>query len=362
MRMFKAIFIANVKEYIRDRSALFWFLVFPLIFVFIFGLVFTGTHEASYNIGIVAPSGNQIANKMIEGFKDVESFNVFIEKEDRQKELNALQKGERSIVVEIPNFDYQEINTGKKQEIPIYYDASKQQTTQMLLSVVRQMFGEAEHQISGVPRIFDLKPQSIQVDTLSDFDFILPGILAMALMQLGLFGSLQFLSLREQDIIRGLGVTPLSRGTILGSEVLLRLILGLIQTVVIISIGWLVFDVSIIGNILLVLGVVMLGSLTFISLGYMLISFVKTAEAGQGLIQVIQFPMLFLSGVFFPHELMPDFMQPIVKVLPLTYLGDALRRVMTGVNTQFSLMTDVLVLGGWLVITLIVAIKFWRWD
>ncbi len=362
MKMFKAIFMANVKEYLRDKSALFWFLVFPLIFVFIFGWVFTGSSEPVFNIGIIVHSEDEVTERMLAGFESVDSFNTYIEKGNGEGELEALRNGQRSLVIEIPKLNMENMSMNDAIDIPVYYDVSKQQTNQVLLSVVRQFFTEAERQLAGTPRIFNLEEKSITTERLTDFDYILPGILAMALMQLGLFGSIQFLTLREKKIIRGLGVTPLSRSIILGSEILLRMILGLIQTVIILTIGSIFFDITIANNIFKVFAIVMLGSITFISLGYMLISFVKTAEGGNGLIQVVQFPMMFLSGIFFPHEMMPDFIQPIVKILPLTYLGDALRTVITGLPAAYPLMTNVLVLGGWLLVTLIIAIKFWRWD
>jgi len=193
------------------------------------------------------------------------------------------------------------------------------------------------------------------------FNYILPGILAMALMQLGLFGSLQFLSLRERKIIRGLSITPLSRISILSSEILLRILVGFVQTGIIISLGVIVFDFSLEGNIIEIFLVVFLGSLTFVSFGYMLICFVKSIEAGNGLAQVVQLPMIFLSGIFFPADMMPSFMQPVVKIIPLTYLADSLRQVMTGIPGQFSLAVNLLVLSLWLVVTFIITVKFWRW-
>ena len=94
----------------------------------------------------------------------------------------------------------------------------------------------------------------------------------------------------------------------------------------------------------------------------MLISFVKTMEGGNGLIQVVQFPMMFLSGIFFPVEMLPDFLLPVLRILPLTYLGDALRMVITGFPGNYSLLTDMLVLLGYLVISTMITIKLWRWE
>ena len=363
MKMFKAIFMANIKEYVRDKASIFWFLVFPLIFVFIFGWVFSDMGEnMSFNISFLVHSETEFTDQMIEEVKAVSSFNVFLAEGDGEEEFEALEKGERHILIEIPEFDHQDLFAEGGIDIPVYYDASNQQMSQIVLSVVQDIFAGVERQITAVPRIFNIDAKSIQAEGMTNFDFILPGILAMALMQLGLFGSIQFLSLREKKIIRGLGVTPLSRVAILGSEVLFRSILGIIQGIIIITVAILVFDISLVGNIFQVFAVVLLGCLCFISLGYLLISFVKTVEAGEGLIQAVQFPMMFLSGIFFPYEFMPDFIQPVVRILPLTYLGDALRQVMVGFSGPRSLQTNIIVLSVWLLATSLLTIKFWKWD
>ena len=85
-------------------------------------------------------------------------------------------------------------------------------------------------------------------------------------------------------------------------------------------------------------------------------------EGALPIIQIIQFPMLFLSGIFFPVEIMPDFMRPIIAIIPLTYLGDALRQVMVEATPLYPLILDIGVLSAWLVICMILAIKLFRWE
>ena len=94
----------------------------------------------------------------------------------------------------------------------------------------------------------------------------------------------------------------------------------------------------------------------------MLICFVDSMEGGNGLAQVVQLPMIFLSGLFFPVEMMPNFMQPVVRVIPLTYLVDALRQVMVDIPADFSLSVNIGVLVIWLFISFLITVKFWRWE
>ncbi|MCG8640027.1 MAG: ABC transporter permease [Desulfobacterales bacterium] len=361
MKIFKEMFKANLKELLRDKEGLFWLLAFPIIFIFIFGIIFSGGDgEQTFTIGIVSESSTPVNEMIVQIIDGIDNFKV--SEGSKENELAALEKGKRSLVFVLPEVGYQDIMAGKQIEVPIYYDATQTNTNQVLIPVIGQIFSQIENNVTGKKQIFTIKQEAVQAEKLSNFDYILPGILAMSLMQLGLFGSLEFLSLREKKIIRNLGVTPLSRSSLLSSEVLLRMIIALVQTILIISIGRVFFNVTIVGSIFAVTGVVILGGFTFTSLGYMLITFSKSMESGRGILQVVQFPMMFLSGIFFPIEFMPSYIKPVIKALPLTYLGDALRQVMIGTSGYHSMTTNLLVLSAWFVVSLIITIRFWRWD
>ena len=107
---------------------------------------------------------------------------------------------------------------------------------------------------------------------------------------------------------------------------------------------------------------VILGALAFTSIGYVIASFARTEEAANGITSVVQFPLMFLSGIFFPLEIMPDWLRSIATLMPLTYLGDALRQVMVGGAPFVPLGVDVLILGAWLAVCLVISGRFFRWQ
>lgn len=361
MKIFRKVFLANFRELVRDKAALFWFLAFPIIFSVFFGIIFSGNTKQNYEIGIILPNNeNLMVQQFVEGISSVPTFKVT--SGSKEEELDALEKGERSLVLSLVDFEPSEIGSSKGLEIPLYFDSSKMMVNQSLIPIIEGFLLDIEFGIIGHERNITLQPEAIQARQLTDYEYILPGLLALALMQLGLFGSLRFLELRENKILRGLSITPLPRGVLLVSELLLRLLVALVQATLIILIGKIVFGITIVGNLLVVAGVVVFGALVFISMGYLLISFAKSIDSGNGIIQAVQFPLMFLSGIFFPVEILPDYIQPIVRVLPLTYLGDILRQVMTGVTSGHSITMNLLVLGGWLVLNLTLTIKFWKWE
>jgi ABC-2 type transport system permease protein len=102
--------------------------------------------------------------------------------------------------------------------------------------------------------------------------------------------------------------------------------------------------------------------MTFLALGYMLSAFAKTEEAIMPLLMAISFPMMFLSGIFFPVDMMPGFMQPVMAALPLTYLGDSMRQIMVNASAIHPMLLNLAVLGAWFVACLAVAVRFFKWE
>lgn len=361
MKTFWQLVAASVKDIGRDKMSLFWFLLFPVLFILLFGAIFSNEGNPSYEVGIVSESANPLSEGVSAGIRAVPVFKVHAG--TRDDELDALKKGKRSLVVDVSSLSPEAmISSIVPPKVYVYYDKTQTTAQQVLLPVIRQVFDEIERHITGRPRMFEVVTEPVQRTAMRMIDFLLPGVLAMALMQLGLFGSLRAVSLREQKILKSLGATPLPRGLLLVSEVLVRMVMALIQTFAIVLIGYLVFKVNVLGSWFAVLGIVLLGALTFVSMGYMLASFPKTEEAGVGLVQLVQFPMMFLSGIFFPVDIMPSFLRPVVTAMPLTYLADLLRQVMVGAPPLHSVSTNLAVLGGWTIATLILAVRFWRWE
>jgi ABC-2 type transport system permease protein len=135
-----------------------------------------------------------------------------------------------------------------------------------------------------------------------------------------------------------------------------------VQAVIIVLVGSVLFGVSVSGNLLVIAGFVVLGSLAFLALGYVIASFAKTEDAANGMTSIVQFPMMFLSGTFFQIEQMPEFLQQIARLIPLTYLSDALRQVMVDGAAFAPLGVCAAVLLGWLVVCFGIAARFFKWQ
>lgn len=359
--MILSLYLANLKEFYRSKMALFWTLAFPVFFILLFGTIFSEENGVGFKVGVVNKSTGEPGDSITKALEAVEILNV--SKGEEEAEMVQFKTGKRDFIIVIPEALTENIAEKKTTEIKVYYDPSSTTAVSVGLPIMREILSGIERQASGVFPLLTVKAEQLQKKTLRVIDYLLPGILAMSLMQLGLFATVSpLVQLREKGVLRRLGATPLPRSYLLISQLLFRLTIGLSQTAIIMIMGRLVFDVQMVGSWLLLISFVLLGALAFVSLGYLIAGLSSTVEASHGISQLFNLPMMFLSGIFFSVDMMPDFLKPIVKAMPLSYLGDALRQIMVGSIPLYSLELNALVLSGWLVICSLLAVKFFRWE
>jgi ABC-2 type transport system permease protein len=365
MRSLIALTIANLKSFTRDRAALFWTLAFPVVFVILFGTIFAGG-DTNYRLGWVDEDGSPPAAALRTAFADnapVELTDGTLD-EVRAKMLDGDLEGILVIPAGLGDA-VSEAQTGGHPapvSVRVLTDPSRSNTALAVQQIASGLVMGANLEFSGTTPLLTVTPESLQTNRLTSVSFFVPSILAMALMQLGVFAAIPLVQQREKLILKRLNATPLPRWTLVGSNVLVRLLIATAQTVIIIGIGVAVLGVEVIGNWALIAGFVVLGALAFTSIGYVIASFARTEEAATGMTSIVQFPLMFLSGIFFPLEIMPDWLRGVATFMPLTYLGDALRQTMVGGTPFAPLGLDALVLAGWLAVCLGIASRFFRWQ
>jgi len=355
--------IANVKSFRRNREAMFWTLAFPVIFVALFGAIFSGG-STRFEVAWVDHDGTPAAAELRAGFGQVRLLELRDAAEDEA--LALMRQGDVDAVIVVPAGVGEAMTPGVAPRAPaalvLYTDPSRSTATQTLNQVVEQVVGAVNQRLSGVPPALAVETRSLQTQSISAAAYFVPSILAMALMQLGLFASIPLVAQREKLILKRLAATPLTRLTLVTSNVLMRLLVAAVQTVLIVGVGALMFGVTIVGNLLVIIGLIALGAVTFLAIGYLIASWARNEEAATGITSAVQFPMMFLSGIFFPIAFMPEWLQPVAAFLPLTYLADALRQTMVGGAAYVALPIDVAVLAVWLAVATAITARFFRWQ
>jgi ABC-2 type transport system permease protein len=357
--------LANIRSFLRDRAALFWTLAFPLIFILMFGAIFTGGGPQTRTFGWVDQDGSTASGQLRSAFAGIE--NVELVDGGLEAALEQMRRGDLAAVLVVPA-GYGEAlaaaasGGGASATVTAYTDPTQSAQRAANLQLIAGVLNGVSLAIDGRGPAVVVAEQAIQTQDLGFVSYLVPSILGMALMQLGVFSAVPLVADREKLILKRLSATPLRRWQLVGSNVIMRLLIGLVQTVIIVGVGAAMFGVQIAGNLALVGALVVLGTLAFIALGYVIASFAATEDAANGMTSVVQFPLMFLSGTFFPIDAMPDFLRAIARVLPLTYLSDALRQTMVGGAAFAPLWLCFAVLAGFLAVCFAISARFFRWQ
>ena len=345
---------ANVTMSLRNRAALFWNLAFPALFIVIFGVVFGRGATVQFDVGIVGPE-SRFRDGVIAALEENPSFTVSTGEE--AEELRALEDGNRGVVaVFAPDA------AGGADDLPavtLYYNATDGPTSQLAVGAVRQALID----VAGGPPPLPIDVRPVAGQDVSFMDVFAPGILAMSLMNSGIIGlATAFVTYRERGILRRIRVTPFPLTSFILARVISQLVIAGLQAVILLGMAWALFGLHLRGNLLVVLLAIVVGALAFLAIGFAISGIAPNAETAASYANLITFPMLFLSGIFFSMESAPAWLRPITKVLPLPYLVDALREPITFGNGLAAIWRDLAVLLLVFAIAMGIAVRFFRWD
>ncbi|MCD4669293.1 MAG: ABC transporter permease [Actinomycetia bacterium] len=194
-------------------------------------------------------------------------------------------------------------------------------------------------------------------------EYMLPGIIVMAIMVNGIMSNATgFVEDRGKGIYRRLSLTPLKRQTIIGAQILHRYLVIIVQTIILLAVGIFAFNIRIGGNYFYFWLVLTFGAICFLSIGFALASLIKSTRSATPICMIVFFLMLFLGGIFFPASIMPNFLIIFSKILPSTHLSDALRIIIIEGKGLGSAWSQLAVMGGWVITSLIISIRFFRWE
>ena len=217
--------------------------------------------------------------------------------------------------------------------------------------------------VNGEATPVAISTQGIQDKNVNYVEFLVPGVLAMSIMNKGIVGlSAAFATMRERGILKRIKVTPFPLISFITSRVATQILVALCQGAILLGLAKLIFNLDIVGNLPEVAVFIFLGSLAFLTIGFFVAGVSRKQESATALAQLISFPMLFLSGVFFPLDRSPVWLQDVAKALPLTYLADGLRQVMVYGASLTNLWADLLALVLTTAIGIALAIRFFRWE
>lgn len=355
------LFLANLKMLVRNRQALFWTLMFPLMFTLIFGLFFGRSNNMAGTIDVVNKSQTDLAKNLIKGLSEANVLNIN-EVSDINDAKSQVEKSKISAVVFIPEDFGNLIDPASPKNITVYYDPSSSQATSILSAFLDKYLIGTSFAIQNAKPIFSVTQEKIGSNRpFSYFDFIMAGILGLALMNGSIMGMAVAISkYREDKILKRITTTPLPTWKFLTSEVTARLVLNVVQVGLILSVGVYVFHGHVYGNLWVLIAVALLGAILFQLMGFVMAGFAKTADAAQGMAQAVAIPMMFLGGVFFPIDALPKWLFNIVQFLPIAPLLRMLRGISIDSLSPLSNPMNIEIILAWIVAMSLLALWKFR--
>lgn len=357
MKAFFSITITALKMLFRNKQSLFftWFL--PLFLMLIIGYV-TRETDTTIRLGVVYNHDNPATVQVVSALRNVDALEITDGTIDDEKA--QLQDNKRDIVAVLPETfsfapaDQQPIT------VTLYENQSNPAQSAIGVMIVRQFFQEMSIQATHAPQLFQFATEQLSAKTMRYVDFLVPGILAMTIMQLGIFGTaFSIVDAKQKGILKRIIATPVRPWQFVIGNMLARLTLSLTQAIILITVAALVFDVHF-SHWGWLTGLIVIGNIIFLSLGLFISGVAKTVESVPVLANLIAFPMMLLGGVFFPTTNLPEWLKVIVDKLPIAILADLLRKTTTLGKTLSEVWLSLLLLIVWAIVALLLANFFFR--
>jgi ABC-2 type transport system permease protein len=354
-----------LRAYARDRTALFFGFLFPLLFMVLFGVLNFGG-SVRVDLAVVDEARNEQSASFITTLQRIETLRVTIG--ERTAELEKLRTGDRDLVLVIPG-DFRiapvgpAVVLGTAPTLTVYRNSARPEEAAVGTAILNSVINELSFAVTRTAPVVALRREEITGPDLKYVDFLTPGIVGMTIMQLGISSvAFAFVADRQRGVIRRIMATPIPRRSYMAAHVLQRLILAVVQVLILLAVAVFAFKVTVVGGLGSLLLVAVLGAVVFLNLGFAVTGLLATENQAAVATQIVTLPQMFLSGVFFSRDAVPAFLKPIADYLPLTFLNDALRAIATTGATLADVGGDILGLVVWAVVSFVLAYRLFRLD
>ncbi len=348
----------NFMMLLRQRALLISTLGLAVISMLVFGFLFSGNGASKTVVGVVDQDHSSTSKQIVTQLQKSDSLKVYTG--NYSGEQQALQNGDRDAIIIIGTHFSIQLVQGHA-HLQVFYNQSSPITAETARLAVQSIVDGINRSIMHQPGPVTLEQTAVDAKNFRTIDFVTPGMLGMLLMWANLAVGTQMVLWREMGITKRLAATPLKPISMIGAQVIARLVLSIVQGAILLALAIWIFNVHIYGNYGLLLLTVALGALTMLAIGFAVASFIKKSEATQSIVLLVSFPMMFLGGSYFNVNGAPNFLQPLIHAMPLYYLNEALRQVINNGAGWASIQTSVLVMVAWIVAALLIVWRSFRW-
>lgn len=355
----------QLRAFFRDPVAMFFTILLPLIFLAVFGTIF-GNTTTNFRIAVIDRSGSDFATSFVEQTGEDEMFTlVDVDSIDDAKE--QMGRGQLDSIIELPA-DFGEVGPVGDAQLPtgqmiVYYSESSPQSGQTVAAVMQGMLDGINREMTGFVDPLTVEQQPTTTAGLSQFDYTFSGMFAFSMLSLGLFGLANILpAVKKQGVLRRIRSTPFQAPKLLTGTALQYLVLGIISLTVMMIAGLTIFDFDMRGDWFTFVVFVIPCLLMMIGFGLLIGGWAKNENQAAPLTNLIAFPLMFLSGVFFPRFLMPEWLQSATAWLPLTPVAEGIRYITTEGASLVTVLPQLGLVLGWTVAVYLLAFRLFRWE
>lgn len=345
IRQLRSLSLAMVRGLFRDRTALFFTFLFPLMFLLVFGLVFRDDGASRTELGVVG--SGPVVSALPEEVVEAVPF------DDADAAVAAVADGDLpGALVETDG------------QVRLYFAASDQVRAGTVQGIVNAVVGQVNQQATGQPPAVVFDVERVESQSFQPIQFITPGILSWAIATSAAFGAaLTLVSWRKRQVLRRLRLSPAPVWTVVGARVGVLMVVAVSQAVMFLLIAMTPpFGLELSGSWWLFLPVLVFGTAAFLAVGLFVGAVSKSEESASALANFIVLPMAFLAGTFFDISQSPGWMQAVSRVLPLRWMNDAMLDVMVRGQGVEAIWLPCLVLLAFTLVVGFVATRLFRWE
>lgn len=353
----------QIKRFFRDPVALFFTLAFPLLFLFVFGSIFRNDSDISFDVAIFNHSETRFAEQFIEGMKSEETFKeVEVSSFDEAKE--KMGRNEIDTIIEVPE-EFGELNENQQPSgtLNVFYNEASPDTGRTVGQIIDAQLRGIGQEITQTPPLFSVEQKPTTTANLTQFDYMVSGLLGFAILSMGIFGlANQLPAEKKNGSLRRIRATPFTRTQLIFGTLIYYGIIGLMSLVLMLVVALTVFNFDMRGDWLQLALFLIISIILMLGFGLLIGGWAKNENQSAVLSNAVSFPLMFLSGVFFPRFLMPEWLQGITGYLPLTPVVDGIRYITTEGASILALGPQLLVIGVWIAVVYVAAIRLFRWG
>ena len=353
------------KRFFRDRLALFFGVLFPVIFLIIFGSFSSNSgRSVNFNVAFFNNSNSGLANQTLSVIKSTKIFKIDSTIKTMAEANKKLNQSQIDGIIVIPSNYGHIVNHNPIGKIQLYYSPNNSQTGQTMTALLSSVVGKSINKkyVSYTGPI-SVVGTSTSSNSLSPFDYTFSGLLGFSIIGIGIFGPVNvFPELKKQGILRRLHTTPLRVWQYFTSTMIAQAITGLVSLAVMFAVAIIVFHLKITGNYFSIAVFLAYAIVAILGLGLAIGGWAKNERQAAPLANIIVFPLLFLSGTFFPRYLMPHWLQTVTSYLPLTPIIDGARLLTTSGYSLFQIGPQIGLIGIWIIIVYVIAFRVFRWE